>query len=553
MPIEDVGFLRANSVKQTYSFMIDSKDRDRASHPTPSNYTISFEQPFNAVVGLEVLEASIPRTMFNIDTYNNTLTFAIFSTNVPSTFQTIQLDAADHSVQSLIAALNASLNMHVDGDTTKPIASITVSTQSNPPELTSTLVFSCPYAFAFNMNPSTSTLAETLGFDLLASPTQPDRYTCTPNSPNLFMSVNLPLPHVGEQRLVLEGPRGVIRKLSLSTAKIAQRFTAPTSGYLTNVFAALTTADGVVPADVAVWTLCRSRPDDGLPDLTTAGAVALTNASGNPLSMGSIPTSYVDGGLSDTTNSVCTWLEAGDYWVLLHSGSSNLYMLYNDVVESALGNATTTFGSVVDNTFTSLDTDLVKYQASIRVEMSDAYHRLTAPGLYNLTGHRYVVMRCPEIEEHSYRSLAASKYHFGIAKFSMGSIGYSDQSTPFTKLPTREFHPIAKLSKMTLRFETPDGKPYDFKGVNHTVTFGLLYLEPIREEKTDFKSVLNPNYNADFINYMYFQQDQESDSEDGQDFSRDDPETAYAIAQLRNTPDLSYTSALDELAKGIGQ
>ena len=35
MSIEDVNYLKANSIKQTYTFLIDSSDRDRTIYPRP--------------------------------------------------------------------------------------------------------------------------------------------------------------------------------------------------------------------------------------------------------------------------------------------------------------------------------------------------------------------------------------------------------------------------------------------------------------------------------------------------------------------------------------
>jgi hypothetical protein len=76
--IEDVDFLKQNSVKQSYMFIVDSKDRDKLTYREPSAYVVDFENPFHSVVGFEVLDASIPRTMYNIDVYNNTINFFIF-------------------------------------------------------------------------------------------------------------------------------------------------------------------------------------------------------------------------------------------------------------------------------------------------------------------------------------------------------------------------------------------------------------------------------------------------------------------------------------------
>ena len=70
MSIEDINYLKNNSIKQHYTFLIDSADRDRDKYPNPNKYTIDFTVPFKNVIGMEIIDSSIPRTMYNID-YEN--------------------------------------------------------------------------------------------------------------------------------------------------------------------------------------------------------------------------------------------------------------------------------------------------------------------------------------------------------------------------------------------------------------------------------------------------------------------------------------------------
>ena len=77
MSIEDINHLKLNSIKQSYTFLIDSNERDRNVYPNPNNYTIEFSTPFKNVIGMEIIDASIPRTMYNIDVENNTMYYYI--------------------------------------------------------------------------------------------------------------------------------------------------------------------------------------------------------------------------------------------------------------------------------------------------------------------------------------------------------------------------------------------------------------------------------------------------------------------------------------------
>jgi hypothetical protein len=148
-------------------------------------------------------------------------------------------------------------------------------------------------------------------------------------------------------------------------------------------------------------------------------------------------------------------------------------------------------------------------------------HVLYAPGMMYLIGSKYLLIRCPEIEQHLYRSLAYTKYNNGLAKIRINSYGYNDEKTSFLKVPTREFHPIGKLSRLTLRFETETGALYNFKGVNHNLVFAIYYYEP-KQDNAFHNSILNPDYNPNIINYLYKQEEQEGESdEEDEDFSRD--------------------------------
>ena len=73
MSIEDINYLKDNSIKQNYTFLIDSTDRDRDKFPNPNKYVVEFTVPFKNVIGMEIIDASIPRTMYNIDVENNLL------------------------------------------------------------------------------------------------------------------------------------------------------------------------------------------------------------------------------------------------------------------------------------------------------------------------------------------------------------------------------------------------------------------------------------------------------------------------------------------------
>lgn len=90
--IEDVDYLKKNSIKQSYNILIDSKDRDRTVYPDPENYSIEFTTPFRNVIGIEVIDASIPKGMYDIDYNNNKFCYylALYYNNNDNSAQTLK-------------------------------------------------------------------------------------------------------------------------------------------------------------------------------------------------------------------------------------------------------------------------------------------------------------------------------------------------------------------------------------------------------------------------------------------------------------------------------
>ena len=197
----------------------------------------------------------------------------------------------------------------------------------------------------------------------------------------------------------------------------------------------------------------------------------------------------------------------------------------------------------ISKPYTNTDSALAKmfysrFNTSHDVETRINKYIITSPGIVYFIGNKYIIMRCPEIEEHLYRSLSYSKYTLGLAKFRVDSVGINSEKLTITKLPVREFHPIGKLSRMTLRFETKNGILYDFKGINHNIIFAIFYYEPI-QKNIPSTSILNPEYKMNYLDYLYKQEEIEGDTDDDneeiiEDFSRDNIDDYKVKEQLYN-------------------
>ena len=179
---------------------------------------------------------------------------------------------------------------------------------------------------------------------------------------------------------------------------------------------------------------------------------------------------------------------------------------------------------------------------------------IIAPGIVYLIGSKYVILKCPEIEQHLYGSLSYTKNTIGLAKIRTSHWGLNEETNPLFKLQLREFHPIGKLSKLTLRFENADGTLYDFRGVNHDIVFAIHYYSA-KQKETFTNSVFNPEYKIDFMQYRYTQEDQEQESDSGDDmnYSRVDmnnykkKEILYSSKDFNNGYEVDYEKIKNNL------
>lgn len=501
MPVEDIDFLKKNSIKENFVFIVDSKQRNRRAYPDSSEYVVEFEAPFRNVIGLNLVDASIPRTMYNIDVYNNELSYYIYNTGTitdTTVFTKVALETGDYTIQTLIVELNAKLKMIVNNVE----IGITASSMTNPPDIKNRIQFKCPLKFAFDM--TNSTINETLGFDGYIRQQSPVDKDYDINSeidnPQLFLSSHFSFD-TKYAYTMFEGPKGVIRTLNLFEGRIAQQFFVPYATNVVKVYAALS-------------------------DIGEVSFSIREELSGRSLVTGSIVSSFIDGSYSDSDDLTYKMEGNRSYWIVFEKKTTDFNIFYNDVLTEGVSLKTER-----NNIWSSLE----GYNLSIRIDVADDYNRIRAPGIYSLVGERYVILRCKEIEENSHRSLSYTKNPTGIAKFTLGIVGYSEERLDYASVPSREFHPIGKLSRLTLRFETQKGQLYDFKDVNHTLTFSIKYLEAVG--KTEFTtSIINSNYNGDFMKYQYSQEEQEEDSDDQEtDYNEDDFEK-YKSNESRNLP-----------------
>ena len=167
-------------------FFVDSSQRNRDIYPTPSEYAIQFSAPFKNVFSLQVLDASIPRTQYNIDTHNNSLCFSVLdsinysSIEYDNSWQTVSIEVGDYSDIELITAINQAFRLKK--------VNIELSNVSDPGDQKNIFRFISTDYFILDM--SKSSIRTVIGFDENAKSSDNNiLYRTVSNFPSRFESI----------------------------------------------------------------------------------------------------------------------------------------------------------------------------------------------------------------------------------------------------------------------------------------------------------------------------------------------------------------------------
>ena len=150
-------------------------------------------------------------------------------------------------------------------------------------------------------------------------------------------------------------------------------------------------------------------------------------------------------------------------------------------------------------------------------------NQITAPGMINLASENYVLLRCDEIENHLRGSFNSEKYTPGLGVLNIGVQGYAEGNNEFFSVQYKEFHPIGRLTKMSFRFERKsDRKLYNFKHIDLHFLLSIKFLRPFSKNVFE-RSILNPEYDSNFIKYINnTNQNEEPSSDDEDDIFEED-------------------------------
>lgn len=491
--MDDVQSLLDSAKEESYLFLVDSRMRDYAVHPTPSEYEISFSSPFRNVFGLDLLDATVARTEYIVESNTNVLEYAL---GQPASLEewnqgawavsrkrTVTLDPGDYNIAQFVEHMNSKLESTAS---TANEAQLKCSTLTNPAEINNRVALTSSVPFTLLM--ASSTLRQTLGFgDPVTTNTSPDfaavpgwSVNRTAGASDAFLSVPSVLPDTDPTSAAL-GPvpaGSMVQYVPVDAAPVRQYFTSATSGPVTHVLAYVIGLSGGPTAAVTIRKVT---------DNTVMATGTITTTLDNPNDV------YIAVACEMTSQVILA--AGGQYYVQFSGGPATLGVYYNEDNLPVAGTRYITVGGAVVYPGNNLCLDVITASYG---------HAAKCPGVVNLSGPRYVNIRCPDIESHMFRDRVNEVCHAGLGMVKLRGYGFREQRYDFVSFPPRRFHPLGKLTKLSFRLERPDGSLYDSHGVDHTLLLVLRYYTlPNTARAAQPHSSLNPAYNPDLIRVMH--------------------------------------------------
>ena len=534
MPVEDIDFLLKNNDKDAYLFFVDSGARDKNVFPTSSEYEVTFTEPFYNVFGIELMDAMVPSTMYTIDMFNDVFKYhsVYFSADLSDEAYNQYLGAcfqANPKVKNMVHNATATTRM-VFLDKT---------------------VYYAQYAATGNIF-TASSLEETdfsvVSYEVVTVPSSV--YSKVDTIVGVDTNRYAIATTQGGTIYILDKTDSVVTYVS-QYLELQQYFIEgfdETSGDMKIVIAPLIYVDADVFASLAAVELNASVGTSS--KLTIKGVLFVMNNMYMQIERGNYDintfASYLNSRMRKDVVFNVTYDENTNSWITSSSPftvpSQDIPTIVKVTTEGLmekqarysfeLSNIYARFFIDVKRTLCATELGFSTYTTYKGVEVrykrfawpggendivTSLNGKLQPPGIVNLTGIRYILLRCPEIENHLYNSFSYSQKCPGIGLFKLGSVNQiTNIRFDFVNFIKKPFHPIGKLTKLTFRFETTNGMLYDFKGVDHNMLISVkVYVPRLKEPK--HKYILNPNYNPNFIEYMVERlrvEDEENDDEE---------------------------------------
>jgi hypothetical protein len=411
----DIKYLKQVAREESFLFFVDSATRDTSVYTEPNEYEVTFNSPFQNVVGLDLIDATVPRTEYLVDVGTNTLSYT-YGTHERS----VVVDPGDYNVLQLVERLNSLLESTGDVMYVQPITA--------PVDLTNKLQFCADREFTIK---HTSTIRKALGLGFVDLVSE--------RRPGALGSV-----------AAFQGPLPVSTTVSASSP-LRQAFVSPVTGGFNDVRVYLTFSGTTATLRAAVLDAQNSR--------VAHGTVSLTQ----PVAFDSVRIPL---------SSLVPAQAGGQYHVVITGPAGVDIFVDGPGVSVAEGSP-----QHQDQWWNYASWTVANAQVCADVTADVDGFVVECPSVVDLTGEPYVLVRCPDIEQYLYRDRAFEKVHAGLGLVKLGNYGFREQRYDFVSFPPRRLATaIGKVHKLTFRLEKAGGKLYNTRGVNHHLVLAITTL-----------------------------------------------------------------------------
>ena len=498
MPLEDVHFMKNNSDIDSKMIFVDSSKRKKQFYPFPSKYVVEFNEPFHNICGIEILDAMLPSTMFNIEKFNNVFTYSKIHVKHPY--------IADENV-------NANVNVNVNNDDENLMHYLTELsnnsiflknfrdfTQSNRIFITEfsslSIMRTLQEEYGYNVRLADRVLVMNR-VELVINTENKTNEQIVKTSHGSF-SISSPdvIPNLENEEVTMIGGgendpyTGIVFfQYFYSTSKeydkiyntIEQLESTSLKYVIHNCMFFLEVGNYDVVSLITEFNKQLFFEND----FSEWSYESDNNYDKSfPYQLGELRIIPANDSVDIVKNMTIEFkMDAIDYRIMINTSKCSM----SDVMGLSISDMS---GVGYKNGYKKfyIGDDLYFYSL---VNGNKTY--ISSPGIINLNSNvRYTLLRCLEIESHIHNSFIVSGYCPGIGLFK--HTGNNDQNnyrfdfTNFHKIP---FHPIGKLSKLTLSFELPNGGLYDFKGCDHILLIALKYYRPREIKMQDSVTIEN--------------------------------------------------------------
>lgn len=594
MPIEDIQYLYENSTKESIVLLIDSNKRNKNTWRNPSEFEIEFPEPFKNVYGVEVLNAAIPRTTFTVDKHNRSMRICMRK-GYAINFRDFNATVNDYnSGEKLISGLTSELTSGIDSTFT-----ITANAElsETDTDIAAKGYVRLTSAFsAFIIDVSNTTLAKTLGFTLTpfsneAGYLTKDQFFAMESKlfmmnvaddtlladtalyeetvyENVFVDANFKCIIVIDKKTINSGI--LIKGITIDDVEVGD-ITSILESSLVRDEVKITLngtefeANKIYTVKLSYYYLMdSSKRYDEIPfrsffvseKASDIGTIDLPAPEDSKLIVngdmfihkmvlkikGQIEDDiekYIYVLLEGTTDGSnkyfiqCRYYKTSDGYFLEYDVRNMNPFNFTKITRDPLGYTL----KYMKYATVSVIIEIESLESKEQVLFPDMEFRIVPPGILNMITENYVLLRCPEIENHIRGSYDVNDASPGLALFNIDESGYVRTDTEFYSVVYKEFHPIGKLSKLHFKFERKtDGELVDFKGVDVHFILSVKMLNPKKLDAGKMIHELNPNYNPNYLGFMDTEFDNvESDEErEEQNINDDQYDTERQLLQLKS-------------------